>query len=54
MKYLLITKRGTVMCFYVKSVAEMYLTIHGGVLYNDKGESDEARRDARQDVAYCG
>ena len=32
MKYVLITKTGRVMCFYLKSVAELYQTINGGVL----------------------
>jgi len=32
MKYVLITKTGRVMCFYVKAVAELYLSINGGVI----------------------
>lgn len=32
MKYVLITKTGRVMCFYLKSVAELYQTINGGVI----------------------
>ena len=32
MKYILITKNGKVMCFFIKAVAEMYQVIEGGVL----------------------
>lgn len=32
MPYTLITRTGRVMQFYVKSVAELYLSINGGVL----------------------
>ena len=32
MKYILIMKTGKVMTFYVKAVAELYLTIYGGTL----------------------
>lgn len=32
MKYVLITKTGRVMCFYLKNVAELYQTINGGVI----------------------
>ena len=32
MGYTLITKQGTVMQFYVKSVAELYQSINGGVI----------------------
>ena len=32
MQYTLITKTGTVMQFYIKSVAELYQTINGGQL----------------------
>lgn len=32
MSYTLITRKGTVMQFYVKSVAELYQTINGGVV----------------------
>ena len=39
MKYVLITKTGRVMCFYVKSVAELYLTINGGVIVEESEET---------------
>ena len=32
MQYTLITKQGTVMQFYVKSVAELYQQLNGGVV----------------------
>ena len=32
MEYTLITKTGRVMQFYVKSVAELYLSLNGGVI----------------------
>jgi hypothetical protein len=32
MKYVLITKTGRVMCFYVKAVAELYQSLNGGVI----------------------
>lgn len=32
MKYILITKNGTVMQFYIKAVAELYQTINGGTI----------------------
>lgn len=35
MRYTLITKTGKVMQFYVKGVAELYLSINGGVLFTD-------------------
>ena len=36
MKYVLITKTGRVMCFYLKSVAELYQTINGGVICSEE------------------
>jgi hypothetical protein len=33
MQYTLITKTGKIMQFYVKSVAELYQTINGGVVF---------------------
>ncbi len=33
MQYTLITKSGKIMQFYVKSVAEMYQVINGGVVF---------------------
>ena len=38
MKYVLITKTGRVMCFYVKAVAELYLAINGGVICSEEIE----------------
>ena len=35
MKYTLITRRGRVMTFFVRAVAELYLTIEGGTLIDD-------------------
>lgn len=35
MKYILITKNGTVMQFYIKSVAELYQSFNGGVIIQD-------------------
>lgn len=40
MKYVLITKTGRVMCFYVKAVAEMYQTINGGVICSEEIEME--------------
>ena len=37
MKYTLITKSGLTMTFYIKELAEMYQTIHGGVLLDADG-----------------
>jgi hypothetical protein len=36
MKYTLIDSKGKVMTFYVKAVAELYLTIQGGVLMTEE------------------
>jgi hypothetical protein len=36
MKYVLITKTGRVMCFYVKAVAELYQTLNGGVICSEE------------------
>jgi hypothetical protein len=41
MKYVLITKTGRVMCFYVKAVAELYQVTHGGVLCVEESEVKE-------------
>jgi hypothetical protein len=35
MKYILIMPTGKVMLFYIEAVAQMYKTIHGGVIVND-------------------
>ena len=35
MKYTLITPKGRIMQFYVKSVAEPYLSIEGGTLFDN-------------------
>jgi hypothetical protein len=35
MKYTLITRKGRVMTFFIKSVAELYLEIEGGTLINE-------------------
>jgi hypothetical protein len=32
MEYTLITKQGNIMQFYVRAVAELYLSLNGGVL----------------------
>jgi len=42
MSYTLITKQGTVMQFYIKSVAELYQTINGGQLITNAILVDEA------------
>lgn len=36
MNYVLITKSGRVMCFYLKSVAEMYQGAYGGVICSEE------------------
>jgi len=36
MQYTLITKQGTVMQFYVKSVAELYQQLNGGVVFTQQ------------------
>lgn len=36
MQYTLITAQGKVMQFYIKSVAEMYQTINGGVVFTQQ------------------
>ncbi len=36
MQYTLITRTGRVMQFYVQSVAEMYRTINGGVVFSQQ------------------
>ena len=41
MTYTLITKQGQIMQFYVRSVAELYLTIKGGTLVTNKILVDE-------------
>ena len=35
MKYTLITAKGRIMQFYIKSVAELYLSIEGGTLFDN-------------------
>ena len=35
MNYTLITRRGRVMTFFVRAVAELYQTIEGGVIIDD-------------------
>jgi hypothetical protein len=41
MKYTLITSKGTIMQFYVKTVADLYQTINGGVVITEKILVDE-------------
>ena len=41
MQYTLITKQGKLMQFYVKSVAELYQTINGGVVFTQQILVDE-------------
>jgi len=36
MEYTLITKTGRVMQFYIKNVAELYLSLNGGVLVTNE------------------
>lgn len=36
MQYTLITKTGKIMQFYVKSVAELYQTVNGGVVFTQQ------------------
>jgi hypothetical protein len=36
MQYTLITRKGRVMQFYVQSVAELYQTIEGGVVFTQQ------------------
>ena len=36
MKYTVITKQGKVKQFYIKSVAEMYVGLHGGVVFTQQ------------------
>lgn len=36
MRYVLITKVGTVMVFHVKAVAELYLQLNGGVICSEE------------------
>ena len=35
MRYTLLTAEGRVMRFYVKSVGELYLSLYGGVLFDE-------------------
>ena len=41
MNYTLITKQGKVMTFYVKSVADLYQSLHGGVVITQQILVDE-------------
>ena len=41
MKYTLITSKGTVMQFYVKSVADLYCSLNGGVVITQQILVDE-------------
>ena len=41
MSYTLITRNGTVMQFYIKSVADLYQTINGGVVITQQILVDE-------------
>jgi hypothetical protein len=42
MNYVLITTSGRVMCFYLKSVAEMYQSAYGGVICCEEIDVKEA------------
>jgi hypothetical protein len=41
MKYTLITQQGKIMQFYVKSVADLYQTLNGGVVFTQQILVDE-------------
>ena len=45
MQYTLITKSGKVMQFYVKAVAELYLSLNGGVIVTN---------DVLKEIEYVG
>ena len=36
MNYTLLTSEGRVMCFYVKSVADLYQSLYGGVVFSSQ------------------
>jgi hypothetical protein len=42
MKYTLLTKRGTIMLFYVKEMALLYQRLKGGVVITNNGEGIES------------
>jgi hypothetical protein len=46
MKYTLITQQGTIMQFYVKSVADLYQTLNGGVVFTQQILVDEIAQTA--------
>jgi hypothetical protein len=48
MQYTLITKTGKVMQFYVKSVAEMYQALNGGVVITQQILAEEATQTVDQ------
>lgn len=41
MQYTLITTKGTIMQFFIKSVADLYQTIHGGVVFTQQVLNEE-------------
>ena len=46
MKYTLITQQGKIMQFYVKSVADLYQTLNGGVVFTQQILVDETAQTA--------
>jgi hypothetical protein len=36
MKYTLLTSKGSIMCFYVESVATLYQRLYGGVVFSSQ------------------
>ena len=44
MRYVLITKNGTIMQFHIKAVAETYRTIHGGTIVATFPTEDNIQR----------
>jgi hypothetical protein len=47
MRYTLLTAEGRVMRFYVKSVGELYLSLYGGVLFDEAILVEEALDNSR-------
>ena len=48
MQYTLITRKGKILQFYVKAVAEMYKKIYGGYIVTDDILVDKTRRSVVQ------
>jgi hypothetical protein len=50
MKYILITKKGLIMKFYIKGIAELYKTLYGGALLDASKDNIVAKKQQLQNM----